>query len=201
MLCSHVVVCMGAWSAEAAEWLGFAVPIKPLKGETLRVRPPAPFPIQVFRPSGGGANPRKDGLVSLGATGTNRFNDLSGEKARIDESPLPTRPAAQHMLESSQFVVPSLSDAVVEYHLAGPRPLSADGMPIIGPVPGTLGALIATGHRNKGIHLAPLTGRLIRDFIVSGSASCNVGLDRFLPDRFAGQESIEFDVAGVSAHR
>ena len=196
--CSEVVICMGAWSNQAAEWLGFPVPIKPLKGETVRVRPAEPFPVQVFRPSGGGANPRKDGLVSLGATGTNRFNDLSGDKARIDEDPLPTRAAALHMLESSQFVVPSLSQAEVVYHLAGPRPLSADGMPIIGPVPGLAGAYLATGHRNKGIHLAPLTGRIIRDHILHGTAESRSRLERFLPDRFADKESTTFNVAGVT---
>jgi hypothetical protein len=45
------------------------VPIKPLKGETIRVRHPESFPYQVYRPSGGGVSPHKDGMVSVGASG------------------------------------------------------------------------------------------------------------------------------------
>ncbi len=85
------------------------------------------------------------------------------------------------------------------YHLAGPRPLSADGMPIIGPIPGLDGAYVATGHRNKGIHLSALTGQIIRDFITTGTAKTRTPLERFLPQRFSGTERIEFNVDGVTS--
>ncbi len=53
--------------------------------------------------------------------------------------------------------------------LAGSRPLSPDSKPIIGPVPGREGVLLATGHTTKGIHLGPITSRIITDYICSGS--------------------------------
>ena len=71
-------------------------------------------------------------------------------------------------------------------------------MPIIGPVPGLEGAYLATGHRNKGIHLAPITGKIIADFVVQGRAEVTTPLEIFLPERFAGMDA-SFKVPGVTA--
>ena len=71
-------------------------------------------------------------------------------------------------------------------------------MPVIGPVPGLEGAYIATGHRNKGIHLSTITGKIISDFIVKGRAEVNTPLDIFLPRRFS-QKDVTFKVAGVTS--
>jgi len=196
--CANVVLCMGAWSNIASDWLGFPVPIKPLKGETLRIKHPEQFPVQISRPSGGGASPRKDGLLSVGATGTNRFSDLPGDMIQLEYDPTPTVEGREYMFGMSKYVIPSLDRGEVVYHLAGPRPLSADGMPIIGPVPGVEGAYVATGHRNKGIHLSGLTGKIIADFITTGSAETRTPLDRFLAQRFGGGKEIEFQVDGVT---
>jgi glycine/D-amino acid oxidase-like deaminating enzyme len=48
----------------------------------------------------------------------------------------------------------------------GTRPMPADGLPIIGPVPHAGGAYIAVMH--SGITLAPTAGRLIASEIVDG---------------------------------
>jgi glycine oxidase len=195
--CGAVVFAMGAWSSEAAEWLGFPVPVRPLKGETLRVRHPEPFPYEIHRNSGGGAAPRKDGLLSIGATGTNRFTDTDDDLVRLEFDARGTPEGRDYILNKSVYVIPDLERAEVVDHLAGPRPLSADGMPIIGPVPGLEGAYIATGHRNKGIHLAPITGKIIADLIVQGRAEVTTPLDIFLPQRFSGMD-VAFKVPGVT---
>jgi glycine oxidase len=196
--CESVVIAMGAWSAGASEWLQFPLPIKPLKGETLRVRPVAPFPLAVWRPSGGTVFPRRDGTVSIGATGTNRFRDLPESSVRLEIDTEPTREGAEEIVRKAVYVVAELDSAEVVYHLAGPRPLSADAMPIIGSIPALRGAYVATGHRNKGLHLSAITAQIIRDLIVEGTAKTGTDLARFLPDRFAQRQSIEFDVAGVT---
>lgn len=199
--CKNVVICMGAWSDVATQWLGFPVPIQPLKGETIRMKHADEFPLQIARPAGGGVSPRKDGLLSVGATGTNRFSDLPGDLIKLEYDPTATVEGREYMLRQSRHVIPSLEQGEVVYHLAGPRPLSADGMPIIGPVPEVAGAYVATGHRNKGIHLSALTGQIITSFITTGSSETRTSLERFLPARFAGQERIEFQVDGVTPPR
>jgi len=196
--CGAVVVAMGAWSGAASEWLDFPIPVKPLKGETIRVRHPEPFPHQIYRLAGGGVSPRKDGTLSLGATGTKRFSDAEDDLVKLEFDDKGTPEGRDYILEKATFLVPDIARAELVDHLAGPRPLSADGMPIIGPVPGLGGAYVATGHRNKGIHLSTITGKLICDFIVKGEAEITTPLDMFLPGRFANQKT-EFRAPGVTA--
>lgn len=51
----------------------------------------------------------------------------------------------------------------------GPRPMTPDGLPLIGPVPGQPGLLLATGHNMLGLMLAPATGRLVAE-LATGTA-------------------------------
>ena len=196
--CGAVVVAMGAHAQLASTWLDFPVPIKPLKGETIRVRHPDPFPYQVYRLAGGGVSPHKEGLLSVGSTGTNRFSDMPGDLVKVVDDREATAEGREYILRNAYYVIPDLQRAEVVYHLAGSRPLSADGLPIIGPVPHLEGAYIATGHRNKGIHLSTVTAALIRDFVITGASGLRTPVEKFLPGRFAGQQHVEFSVEGVT---
>ena len=88
-------------------------------------------------------------------------------------------------------VLPDLENAELVQQLAGSRPLSPDRMPIIGPVPGWEGILLATGHTTKGIHLGPVTGHIIADYIYDGKTDLVSDMAGFLPDRF--DSTIEHD--------
>jgi glycine/D-amino acid oxidase-like deaminating enzyme len=96
----------------------------------------------------------------------------------------PREANAQFMIERALRVVPGLAEADLVDHLAGVRPLSADRMPIIGPVPGLEGVLLATGHGTKGIHLAPVTAVMVEDLIVRGRVRQGIPWEPFLPARF-----------------
>ena len=196
--CDAVVMCMGAWAGAATAWLDFPVPIYPLLGETIRMTHPDQFPMKVSRPTGGGATPRVDGLLMVGATGTSRFNDLEGSSMKLELQCEPTISGYEEMIAPSVHVLPDLARGKIVYHLAGPRPLSADGMPMIGPIPGTRGAYVATGHRNKGIHLSAFTARIIRDFVLTGNSVTKNPLDCFKAERFAGQENIQVSALGIT---
>lgn len=52
----------------------------------------------------------------------------------------------------------------------GFRPLSPDGLPYIGPIPGLSNAHINTGHAMLGLSLAPISGKLVADAIAAGGA-------------------------------
>ncbi len=79
-------------------------------------------------------------------------------------------------------MVPSLVEAEVVLQTACLRPLSADGLPIIGEVPGRTGVYIATGHWKKGILLSPVTARIITELIVKGVTS--IPAEPFALNRF-----------------
>ncbi|MBV8988877.1 MAG: FAD-dependent oxidoreductase, partial [Solirubrobacterales bacterium] len=64
---------------------------------------------------------------------------------------------------------------------AGMRPLSPDGLPYIGAVPGLDRTFLATGHATLGITLAPLTGELLAKSLLD-RATCEL-LGAFDPAR------------------
>jgi sarcosine oxidase subunit beta len=78
--------------------------------------------------------------------------------------------------------LPSLSKVPVIRSYAGLRPWSPDHLPLIGPVEGIPGFYLATGHEGAGIGLAPITGRLIADWIADVELPSFA--DAVRPDRF-----------------
>jgi glycine/D-amino acid oxidase-like deaminating enzyme len=64
----------------------------------------------------------------------------------------------------------ALREAEVVARSACYRPLTVDGIPLIGPVPGVPGAYLATGHASWGILNAPATGRMITEMILDGGS-------------------------------
>jgi glycine oxidase len=78
-------------------------------------------------------------------------------------------------------MVPGLANARIEETWAGLRPDSPDHLPIIGPTD-VEGLLIATGHFRSGILLAPVTSRMIREWVTTQQVSVN--WDRVNPMRF-----------------
>ena len=104
----------------------------------------------------------------------------------------PRESARLELLQRAIDVFPDLERAELVQQLAGSRPLSPDSKPIIGPVPGRDGVFLATGHTTKGIHLGPITGRIIADYIDRGSTDVVADMSEFLPDRFADFADADF---------
>ena len=183
--CGAVVVAAGTWSRAFTPWLGFPVPVRPMKGERLLLNYPGePLPVLLSSPKRGHMISRLDGLTSVGSTGGRDYDQKElfwGEE--FDRQP--TETARLELLQRAIDVFPDLERAELVQQLAGSRPLSPDSKSIIGPVPGWDGVLLATGHTTKGIHLGPVTGRIIADYICRGSTQVVADMSEFLPDRFA----------------
>ena len=190
--CGTVVVAAGTWSRAFAPWLGFPVPIRPMKGERLLLNHPGePLKVLISSPKRGHMISRLDGFISVGSTGGRDYDRKElflGEE--FDRRP--TETARLELLQRAIDVFPDLERAELVQQLAGSRPLSPDGKPIIGPVPGLESVLLATGHATKGIHLGPITGRIITDYICHGSTRVVSDMGQFLPDRFADTEDADF---------
>src|SRR5262249_30765371 len=58
---------------------------------------------------------------------------------------------------------------------AGMRPLSPDGLPYIGEIPGFNRLYTASGHSTLGITLGPITGELLAEFVLDGKRSRLLG--------------------------
>ncbi|MEE8318116.1 MAG: FAD-dependent oxidoreductase [Dehalococcoidales bacterium] len=170
--CDFAVMAMGPWTGMASTSLGISIPVGPQKGETLRIKAPGPpFTGLLAWNNNYNTTTRHDGLVYHGATHTDAgFNEETTAEGR-DE-----------LLNNLITMVPSLTEAEVVLQTACLRPLSTDGLPIIGEVPGWNGVYIASGHWKKGILLSPITGSVIAELITKGNTSTQIdpfGLSRF----------------------
>jgi len=170
--CGAVVVAMGPWSAAAGEWLGAPLPVRPLKGQILRLRAPGP-PYEISVGHGGNYAMTKpsDGLVWCGTTEEDAgFNESRSTEAR------------DAIAEAALRMLPALADADVALQTACLRPVTPDGAVILGPVPGVEGAYAATGGGRQGIMMGPGMAKALADLIVRGSAE--IDLAPYDPGRF-----------------
>ncbi len=107
-----------------------------------------------------------------------------------DPAPLPDSPEAVEVNESScetlaraaGRVSAVLAGARVVRRQACYRPVTDDGVPLIGRVPGVRGAFVATGHGPWGILNAPATGLAMAELVADGAAKL-VDLRPFDPAR------------------
>jgi glycine/D-amino acid oxidase-like deaminating enzyme len=65
----------------------------------------------------------------------------------------------------------ALRDAELVASAACARPLTVDGVPLIGPVPDAPGVYLATGHASWGILNAPASGRMVAEMILDGEST------------------------------
>jgi glycine oxidase len=127
------------------------VPVRPVKGQILRLRDPAgPGLLQrVVRFEGGYLVPRGDGRYVLGATVEERGFEEHATAGGVYE-----------LLREAHELLPGVSELRIEELCVGLRPGTPDNVPVIGP--GALEGLTwATGHHRNGILLAPLTAELV----------------------------------------
>jgi glycine/D-amino acid oxidase-like deaminating enzyme len=97
-----------------------------------------------------------------------------------DDSPVPEDPASVsvsvdacgRIIHQCSVVASCLESAEVSARQACFLPLSLDGVPLIGGVPGVAGAVVATGHSCWGILNAPATGLSVSELLLDGAASC-----------------------------
>ena len=109
----------------------------------------------------------------------------------IDPAQVAPDPGAIERLEAMcASLSPALSSAKIRARQASYRPITGDGLPLIGRVPGVAGAYVATAL--WGILNAPATGEAIAELIVDGSAQ-TVDLRPFDPGRLP---PVEPDIQG-----
>jgi glycine/D-amino acid oxidase-like deaminating enzyme len=165
-----VVIAMGPWSVLAAQWLPLPM-IYGLKGHSLILRNPIPIsPHALFVECEAEDGSIDSPEVFPRPDGTTYVCGLSSE------APLPRDPAdvasdagAQAQLKAMiRTFAPALADAQVVAAQACYRPVTRDGLPLMGRVPGVAGAYLATGHSVWGMLNAPATGEAMAELIVEG---------------------------------
>ena len=90
---------------------------------------------------------------------------------------------AAQLVADLQAVYPNVPLDGVQPAWAGLRPMSADGVPVIGLVPGLNNTYLATGHAMLGLTYAPSTAKVVRS-LMEGTAPASYAM--LSPARFGG---------------
>ena len=167
-----VVIAMGPWSVLAAQWLRLPA-VYGLQSPSLVYNTGTDVPADALFLECEGENgeqvsvelfPRGDGTTHI--------------TAFSDQRPLPLDPVAvapdPAAIERLQAIAERLSPAFRPERIVARqscfRPVTEDGLPLIGKVPGAAGAYVATGHSVWGILNAPATGEALAELIADGKA-------------------------------
>jgi glycine oxidase len=167
----QVVVAAGSFSVQLADAARYA-PTRPVRGQMLALRCEEVRVRHVLRSSRGYIVPRADGRLICGSTSEN-----AGYEKRV------TPEGLRQIQGAAVELVPALAGAALVETWSGLRPDTPDHLPVLGPtdVPGLF---IATGHYRNGILLAPITARILREFILDGKCSVG-GVEKYSSMRFA----------------
>jgi glycine oxidase len=155
--CDAVVIAAGAWSA-GLEGLPRTIAVRPVRGHLVRF-PAGAASLGPLLATHGGRYlvPRDDGTILAGST----MDDVGFDRS-LSEAGM----AAVH--RSAAGLLPALAHAEPVERWADLRPISADGLPILGPDPDLDGLHYATGYGRNGILLGPLAGLIVADLIADG---------------------------------
>ena len=161
----QVILAMGAWLGDMLEPLGYAVDVRPQKGQ-LRdyqlAQDMEDYP--VVMPEGEwDLIPFAGGKLSLGAT---HENDM-GFDLTVDKNLL------QQMAEAASSFYPSLKDAISSGERVGIRAYTSDFSPFFGQIPNLSGVYTASGLGSSGLTTGPIIGYHLAQMIQGRSGVLN----------------------------
>ncbi len=175
------VLALGAWSGRLSGVPEGTVPVRPVKGQILRLQ----------------GTPLLEGTVRALVRGRSVYLVPYGADrlvvgATVEEQgfdPRVTAGAVLDLLRDATEVVPDLVELELVETLARWRPGTPDNGPLLGPS-SLPGLVLATGHYRNGVLLAPLTGQVVADVLagepLSGMAA-GFAADRFAPAGAGGR--------------
>ena len=175
------------WTVLAAGWNSAAIdglpadcvpPVRPVKGQVIRLRAPDGFLRRTVRGIVRGSSvylvPRDDGELVVGAT-----QEELGPDTRV------TAGGLWELLRDARALVPGITELEFTEAVARLRPGTPDNAPILGPCPAA-GLVLATGHFRNGVLLTPVTADVIADYLETGrlpEVAAHFTIGRFSGDR------------------
>ncbi len=169
-----VVLATGPFSLALAGQVGCRLPIQPGKGYHREVAV-GPGGAPCMRVA---CTNRETGIICTPLEGRVRFvgtmefagHDLELNPVRLEQLTL-----------KSRAWLPALGDAPPLSEWCGLRPMSPDGLPLVGPLGKVAGLSIAAGHGNLGLTLSAVTGQMVANQVMGAG---DPRLAPFSPARF-----------------
>jgi glycine oxidase len=168
----HVVFAAGCWSSQISEIAAYA-PTFPVRGQMVALVHAGKTVRRVLRSERGYIVPRDQLTPQLLVAGSTL--EHAGYEKGV------TSGGIEKILSAVNELVPELGSAEIVETWCGLRPGTPDQLPILGPTD-LDGLLMATGHYRNGILLAPVTAKLVADWITERRTSLN--WEEFSPLRF-----------------
>lgn len=165
----EVIIAAGAWSA-ALTGMPRPIAVAPVRGQMAAFSWPAGARRAIVYGRGGYLVARGNEAIA-GST-----MEFVGFDARVTSAGL------SRVHASAAALCPRLAGVEPRRTWAGLRPMTPDGLPIVGAEPRLQGLWYATGHGRNGILLAGLTGLLVRQLLEG--VTPDEDLEPFAPERF-----------------
>lgn len=167
------VLAAGAETAALVATLRRKLPVQAGTGYSITVRNAR---VQLSQPLH--VTPARIGFTPFrGAVRTIGTMEFSGVNLRLD------RRRIAILERAARRYLPGALDGAERVDWVGMRPVTPDGLPAIGWLPGLPNVCVATGHQMLGVTLAPSTGQALAQLVFDGRA--DLDLAPFDPARFA----------------
>jgi glycine/D-amino acid oxidase-like deaminating enzyme len=171
-----VILAAGSWTGQVEVQPVAGLPIRPVRGQLLRLGWQGPLIRTVVWGERCYLVPWDDGTLLVGAT---------VEEAGFDERT--TVAGVRELMEAACDLVPNARTASFLEARVGFRPASPDLLPVIGRSAALPNLVYATGHYRSGVLLSPITAALVADLVLDGRR--DPLLDAMAPQRFPEVES------------
>lgn len=190
MECDALVLAMGPWTIDAMAWFPGLPPIIAQKAASLVIKetvPPQALFSEFVNARGDArspeAYPRADEVYLCQSA---LAEELPADPSSIVAHESDVDSLREFARALSSKLAEALDDETKVTAQACNLPISPDGIPIIGPIPDTSNAFVASGHSCWGILNSPATGKALAELIVHG-VPITLNLEPFHPGRFTSR--------------
>ncbi len=173
--CDQVVLAAGTWTSQLASRLGAVLPIIPGKGYSVDYFPsPVPLTTPLTFDEAHVAVTPLDGRLRLAGT-----MEFGGTDTKINARRVAAvKRAAEVGFRDWDPATPHAAP------WAGLRPMTADGLPVVGRLQPDGNAVVASGHGMLGLTLAPSTAKTVRDLARDVASGRRSPITPYGPERF-----------------
>ncbi len=143
MMADRYIIASGAWSRQVLGRHALRLDIKPMRGQILLFKFPAPPLPHIVLQGELYLIPRRDGHLLVGST----LEDAGFDKNTTQE-------ACDSLRQRAESLLPQLRGMPLAQHWAGLRPASPHNIPAIGRHPGLDNLYLNSGHFRYGVTMA-----------------------------------------------